>query len=102
MKRIAIIGAALALLLGITGATPAFARAVEWSVAIAPPLPRAERVVVRPGYAWVGGYWRWTGVRHVWVGGYWTHARPGYRHAAARWVHAGPAWRFHGGYWRHR
>jgi len=100
MKRIGIVGAALALALGFAAATPASARVVVGAVVVAPPLPRAERVVVRPGYAWVCGYWRWTGARHVWVGGYWAPARPGYRYVSARWVHAGPAWRFHAGYWR--
>jgi len=100
MKRIGIVGAALVLALGFAAATPASARVVVGAVVVAPPLPRAERVVVRPGYAWVGGYWRWTGARHVWVGGYWAPARPGYRYVSARWVHAGPAWRFHAGYWR--
>jgi hypothetical protein len=100
MRRIGIAGAALAMALAFGAATPASARVVAWSVAAAPPLPRAERVVVRPGYVWVGGYWRWTGVRHVWVAGYRVPARPGYRYVPARWVHAGPAWRFHQGYWR--
>ena len=100
MNRIGIVGAAIALALGLCAATPASARVVAWSVAVAPPPVRAERVVVRPGYAWVGGYWRWTGARHVWVGGYWAPARPGYRHVAARWVHVGPTWTFHRGYWR--
>ena len=100
MQRIGILVAALALAAGLAAATPASARVVVRAVAVSPPLPRAERVVVRPGYAWVGGYWRWTGVRHVWVGGYWTHARPGYRYVSARWVPSGPAWRFRAGYWR--
>ena len=100
MNRIGIVGAALALALGLCAATPASARVVAWSVAVAPRPVRAERVVGRPGYAWVGGYWRWTGARHVWVGGYWAPARPGYRHVAARWVHVGPTWTFHRGYWR--
>ena len=100
MKRIGMVVAALALALGFTAATPASARVVAWSVAVAPPPTRAERVVVRTGYTRVGGYWRWTGVRHVWVGGYWTPSRPGYRYVSARWVHTGPAWTFHTGYWR--
>jgi hypothetical protein len=71
------------------------------SVAVARPPVRAERVVVgRPGYVWVGGYWRWTGVRHVWISGYWVPARRGYRYVSAGWVRVGPAWRFHAGYWR--
>jgi hypothetical protein len=98
MRSIGRLGAALALVLGLMATAPASARVV--AVAVAPPPPRAERVVVRPGHAWVGGYWRWTGVRHVWVGGYWAPARAGYRYVPARWAHAGPGWRFHAGYWR--
>ena len=75
--------------------------AVAVSVAFAPPPPRAERVVVvRPGHAWIPGYWRWNGTRHVWVAGAWTYARPGYRYVPARWARVGPVWRFHAGYWR--
>ena len=100
MKRIGKASAALALVFVFAAAVPAYARGVVWSVAVAPPPPRAEHVVVRPGYVWTGGYWRWTGARHVWVSGYWTPARRGYRYVPARWAHAGPAWRFHAGYWR--
>lgn len=64
-----------------------------------PPPPRVERVVVRPGYVWAPGYWRWNGARHVWVGGYWMPARAGYRYAPPHWVHTGPAWTFRAGYW---
>jgi hypothetical protein len=24
-----------------------------------------------PGYIWIGGYWSWTGGRHVWSRGHW-------------------------------
>ena len=38
-------------------------------VNLAPPPPRYERVVVRPGYVWAPGYWQMRGRRHVWVAG---------------------------------
>ena len=72
---------------------------VGLNVNLAPPPPRVEHVVVRPGYAWVPGYWRWNGRTHVWVGGYYVRARPGYAYRPARWEHVGPRWRFHAGYW---
>ncbi|HKE48998.1 MAG TPA: YXWGXW repeat-containing protein [Rhodanobacteraceae bacterium] len=92
---------ALAIACGAAFVEPASAHAVVGvSVGFAPPPPRVERVVVRPGYAWIPGYWRWNGVRYYWAGGYWAPARAGYRYVPARWVHYGPAWRFHVGYWR--
>ncbi|WP_242107123.1 hypothetical protein [Luteimonas aquatica] len=69
------------------------------SVRVAPPPPRHERVVVRPGYAWTPGYWRWNGRRHVWVAGGYVPARAGYVYRPARWYRAGADWRFRGGYW---
>ncbi len=63
------------------GALPAPAVAggrVAIGIGFAPPPPRYERVVVRPGYVWTPGYWRWSGRRYVWVGGYYLRARPGH------------------------
>lgn len=86
-----------------TAAAPAQARSVvELSVRTAPPPPRVERVVVRPGYVWTPGYWRWNGRRHVWIGGHYVRARPGYVYVGPRWEPHGPAYRFHRGYWVHR
>jgi hypothetical protein len=94
-------GLALALVVGIAMSGPASARvAVGVSIGVAPPAARIERVVVRPGYAWSPGYWRWNGARHVWVGGVWLRAQPGRHFVPAGWIHVGPAWRFHRGYWR--
>ena len=95
-----LLGSALA---GGLLATPAQARSVvELSVQTAPPPPRFERVVVRPGHVWAPGYWRWNGRRHVWVAGHYVVARPGYVYVGPRWVHGGPGYRFHDGYWMHR
>ena len=81
--------------LGTLQAPPAQARGfVALSVGIAPPPPRIERVVVRPGWVWVPGYWRWAprAQRYVWMRGYWVRARPGWRWVSPRWV-------FRAGYW---
>lgn len=84
-------------------AGPAQARSVvELSVQTAPPPPRFERVVVRPGYVWAPGYWHWNGHRHVWVAGRYVVERPGYVYVGPRWEHRGPGYRFHEGYWVHR
>jgi hypothetical protein len=100
MKFLKSITLATAIAGGAMLVSPAFARvAVGVSVGFPPPAPRVERAAVRPGQTWIGGYWRWNGVRHVWVGGYWTAARRGYRYAPACWVRTGPAWRFRAGYW---
>lgn len=98
MKRIGI-AAALALAAGLAATTPAAARVVVASVRVAPPPPRVERVVVRTGHVWVGGYWRWNGTRHVWIAGHAAPVRPGFRYVPAQRVHVGPAWSFHRGYW---
>ncbi|MCC4591527.1 YXWGXW repeat-containing protein [Xanthomonas campestris pv. cannae] len=87
-------------LVGGMAAAPAHAReVVELSVRAAPPPPIVERVVVRPGYVWMPGYWRWNGHRHVWVAGRYVVERPGYVYVGPRWEHYGPAYRFHAGYW---
>ncbi|MDY4295045.1 MULTISPECIES: hypothetical protein [unclassified Xanthomonas] len=92
-----LLGGALA---GAMAAAPAQAReVVELSVRAAPPPPRVERVVVRPGYVWMPGYWQWNGRHHVWVAGRYVVERPGYVYVGPRWEHYGPAYRFHAGYW---
>lgn len=71
----------LALVVALAGTvvlpTPAQAQRVGVTIRVAPPAPRIERVVVRPGYTWVGGYWRWNGHRYVWRNGYYARVRPG-------------------------
>jgi len=74
---------------------------VDVNIGVAPPPPRYERVVVRPGYVWVPGYWGWSGHRHVWHRGYYVAERRGYHYVPARWDRDGRYWRFHEGYWGH-
>ncbi|MEO5558115.1 MAG: YXWGXW repeat-containing protein, partial [Dokdonella sp.] len=69
MKRTRLAGLCLSigLGLGLVMSAHASARAfVGLSIGVAPPPARIERVVMRPGYAWAPGYWRWNGARHVW------------------------------------
>jgi hypothetical protein len=67
----------------------------------APPPPIVETVVAAPapGYLWIGGYWSWTGGRHVWTRGYWAAPRPGYRWVPRQWVHGPGGWHQRGGQW---
>lgn len=100
-----LLSAALGLIAGagLLHGNPAQARGHRVvSVRLAPPPPRHERVVVRPGFVWIPGYWRWHGGRHAWIAGYSAPARAGYVHRPARWRRQGPAWRFHHGYWQRR
>jgi hypothetical protein len=62
-----------------------------------PPVYYAPPRYVRPGYAWVNGYWYPSGPRWAWRTGYWA-PRP---HPRAYWV--APRYhraRWYGGYWR--
>jgi hypothetical protein len=42
-------------------------------IRVAPPAPRHEVIITRPGpnHVWVPGYWRWSGREYGWVGGVW-------------------------------
>ncbi len=101
-RTLALIGL---LCLGAAGTTytpPAEARTfVDLDVNVAPPAPRYERVVVRPGYTWAPGYYRYAGGRHVWYGGRYMRERAGYHWQPAHWVQ-GPrgGWHFLAGHWR--
>ena len=91
---------------GFAYSPPAQARTyVDVGVEIAPPAPRYEAVVVRPGYAWTPGYWRWNNEnrRHDWVGGVYVAERPGYRWEPHRWDHGRDGrWHFQEGRWNRR
>ncbi len=71
-------------------------------VVVAPPAPVIETVGVAPypGYVWVGGYWNWSGGRHVWVPGRWdAPPHPGWRWAPHHWEHVDGGYRLHEGHW---
>jgi len=91
---------AIGVLAAATFSAGAVAAQTYVDVRIAPPPPRQEAIpVVRPGYAWVPGYWDWRGHRHVWVNGHWERARHGYVYREPRWEQNGNSWRLHHGSW---
>lgn len=73
-------------------------------VAVAPPAPQVEVYGAPPvaGYFWAGGYWRWTGERHIWVPGHWQAPRPGFRWVEHRWVRGPAGYHFEEGHWARR
>ena len=68
----------------------------------APPAPPPEVVVGSPGpaYAWVPGYWSWSG-SWVWVGGRWVlPPHPGGVWVSGHWVRYPHGYVWIRGYWR--
>lgn len=94
MKSPLILAALLAI--GAAAFTPPTAQAsphISVVINAAPPAPIYEAVpVVRRGYVWAPGYWKWAGRRHAWVPGQYIAARPGYVYAPPRWYHRGGHW----------
>ena len=89
---------------GVAYTPPVEARAfVDLDINVAPPAPRYERVVVRSGYVWAPGYWRWQGGQHIWIGGAYIRERPGWVWQPHHWVQ-GPrgGWHFIQGRWIRR
>jgi hypothetical protein len=68
---------------------------------MAPPPPQVEVVPVVPfvGAIWIGGYWGWSGGRHVWMPGHYEHPRAGYQWRPHAWVQEGGRWHLHAGGW---
>ncbi len=97
---------ALAALISIPVAAATFPAPAEArghahvTVRVAPPAPRYERVVVRPGHVWSAGYWSWNGHRHVWIQGHSVAVRKGHRYIGPRWVAVGPHWHWRPAYWQ--
>ena len=69
---------------------------------MAPPPVQYEVVPALPfaGAVWVGGYWNWSGGRHVWVPGRYVRPRSGYHWQPHHWER-GPrgGWALQGGIW---
>ena len=101
VRNIALIGL---LCLGTAGGfaytPPVLAADVDIDVDVAPPAPRYEKVVVRRGYVWTPGYYRWTPEhRYVWVGGTYVVERPGYPWRPHAWVQVNGRWHLNEGGW---
>lgn len=68
-----------------------------------PPPPHAEefRMAPRPGFVWIGGYWRWQGRDYIWIPGRWAHPpRRGAAWVPGNWEHRHNRYIWHEGYWR--
>ena len=69
---------------------------------VAPPAPyyEVQPALPYPGAIWIGGYWNWSGHRHVWVPGRYERPRPGYHYAPHRWSRSPRGgWYLQGGGW---
>jgi hypothetical protein len=65
-----------------------------------PPLvAETYGVAPYPGAIWIGGYWSWSGGRHVWTPGRWEHPRTGYHWVPRTWEQRGHEWHQRGGHW---
>ena len=67
-----------------------------------PPAPHQEEVPLPPSaeYAWIPGYWYWSGYEYVWVQGrYARPPAPGHVYVRSGWVASGSGYRFVSGYW---
>jgi len=77
--------------------------AAQVVVQATPPIPIVEHPASPPGpgYVWLGGYYRWNGVRYVWVPGHYaTPPRPDVQWVPAHWVTRNGGWVFVEGHWR--
>lgn len=96
MKRV------LAAFLLLSALSPLAANA-EVVIRIGPPPVVVERPgpPPRPGYAWIAGYYRWTGRAYMWVPGHYVvPPRPWLIWVPSRWVRRNRGWVFMGGHWR--
>jgi len=76
-------------LLITTALTGCYAETGGYVVEEAPPAPREEVVVYRPGHVWVHGHWHHDNGHYVWRGGYYERERPGYIFVEGRWERRG-------------
>lgn len=101
--RASVLSATLAVLSGcVVAPAPVPVAASDVYTTVAPPVTQYEVVPPVPyaGAVWVGGYWNWTGGRHVWVPGHYVAGRPGYRWQPHHWVQRpGGGWWLRGGMW---
>ena len=106
LHRLKLLTAATAAALSLSACvvTPygeGYAQVSPGVVTVAPPVAVVDSVGVAPypGYVWIGGFWNWSGGRHVWVPGYWSAPRPGFSWVPHTWVREGGGYRLHEGHW---
>lgn len=68
----------------------------------APPPPREEVVVSRPGYVWIHGHWNHNGGRWAWQGGSYERERANQVYVEGRWERRGRGQVWVDGGWRAR
>src|SRR4051812_20586670 len=83
------------------GTYPAADPYAEVYVNAEPPAPVAEYRAYPPGpgYAWIDGYWDWSGYDWYWVRGYWAPARPDYYYVRPTYVIVNGRHVYRRGYW---
>lgn len=105
MKHLRKMFAAL-LVAGTAFAAPAmtgcFGSGEAYVVEDAPPPPREEVVVARPGYVWIHGHWTRPGGHWLWRNGYYERERPSYVYVEGRWQRRGRGHVWVEGSWRPR
>jgi len=97
LTALLVAGAAVPALPAMTGCAAEAAYVVD-----APPAPREEVVVYRPGFVWVHGHWTRPGSTWVWRGGTYERERPGMTYVEGRWERRGRGHVWVDGGWRAR
>jgi hypothetical protein len=111
MKKTVIYSIALSLALIVIGTMQSFAHKVEprvknKRVVVTRPLKKViyhqPNVVVRTGYVWVGGHYKWhkRSSSYVWVNGRYVKQKRGKTWVSGRWVQVSRGWYYQPGGWR--
>jgi hypothetical protein len=99
LAALAVAGAVFATVPAMTGC---YATESAYVVEDAPPAPREEVVVTRPGFVWIHGHWTHPGRTWVWRGGYYERERPNRVYVEGRWERRGRGHVWVDGGWRNR
>jgi hypothetical protein len=90
------------LLAGSAGIATTACTTRAYLVEEAPPAPREEVAVSRPGQVWVAGHWAREGSRWAWQPGHYVRERPGHIYVTGRWDHRPQGYVWIEGGWRAR